>query len=108
MVWPTSARAANDEPLRSRYSACRRQDSHRVRGATRASRAEKFECRLEGDGSNWLCFAESEPVRVALPPKRDTGYAREIKVDEVSAVLRYGVVSTMSELREHGRDNAVP
>ena len=27
---------------------------------------------------------------VALPPKSDTGYARENKIDDVSAVLRYG------------------
>jgi hypothetical protein len=45
--------------------------------------------------------------RVAFPPKSDTGYARENKIDDVRAVLRYGVVST-SELREHGRDDAVP
>jgi hypothetical protein len=45
---------------------------------------------------------------VALPPKSDTGYARANKVDDVSIVLRYGVVSTTSELREHGRDDAVP
>ena len=47
-------------------------------------------------------------ISVALPPTRDTGYAREDKIDEVSAVLRYGVVSTTRELREHGRDDAVP
>jgi hypothetical protein len=45
---------------------------------------------------------------VAFPPKRDTGYARENKIDDVSAVLRYGVVLTTSALREHGRDDAVP
>jgi hypothetical protein len=45
--------------------------------------------------------------RVAFPPKRDTGYARENKIDDVSVVLRYGVVSTTSELGEHGRDDAV-
>ena len=45
---------------------------------------------------------------VALPPKSDTGYARENKIDDVSAELRYGVVSTTSEPREHGRDDAVP
>jgi hypothetical protein len=44
---------------------------------------------------------------VAFPPKSDTGYARANKVDDVSAV-RYGVVLTTSELREHGRDDAVP
>ena len=27
---------------------------------------------------------------VAFPPKSDTGYARENKIDDVSAVLRYG------------------
>jgi hypothetical protein len=37
-----------------------------------------------------------------------TGYARENKIDDVSAVLRYGVVSVTSELREHDRDDAVP
>jgi hypothetical protein len=37
-----------------------------------------------------------------------TGYARENKIDDVSAELRYGVVSMTSELREHGRDDAVP
>ena len=47
-------------------------------------------------------------VLVAFPPKSDTGYARENKIDDVSAVLRYGVVSTTSELREHGRDDTVP
>jgi hypothetical protein len=47
-------------------------------------------------------------VLVAFPPKSDTGYARENKIDDVSAVLRYGVVSTTGELREHGRDDAVP
>jgi hypothetical protein len=46
--------------------------------------------------------------RVAVPPKSDTGYTRENKIDDVSAVLRYGVVSTTSELREHDRDDAVP
>ena len=46
--------------------------------------------------------------RVAVPPKSDTGYARENKIDELSALLRYEVVSTTSELREHGRDDAVP
>jgi hypothetical protein len=35
------------------------------------------------------------------------GHARENKSDDVSAVVRYGVVSTTSELREHGRDDAV-
>ena len=45
---------------------------------------------------------------VAFPPKSDTGYARANKIDDVSTVLRYGVVSTTSELREHGRDDAVP
>jgi hypothetical protein len=46
-------------------------------------------------------------VRVAFPPKSDTGYTRENKFDDVSAVLRYGVVSTTTELREQGRDDAV-
>ena len=46
--------------------------------------------------------------RVAFPPKSDTGWARENKIEDVSVVLRYGVVSTTSELREHGRDEAVP
>ena len=45
---------------------------------------------------------------VALPPKSDTVYARENKIGDVSAVLRYGGVSVTSELREHGRDDAVP
>ena len=35
---------------------------------------------------------------VALPSKSDTVFARENKIDDVSAVLRYGVVSTMSVL----------
>jgi hypothetical protein len=51
---------------------------------------------------------DPQPVkRVAFPPKSDNGYARENKVDDVSAVLRYGVVSTTSGLHEHGRDDAV-
>jgi len=50
----------------------------------------------------------SAATRVVLPPKSDTGYARENKIDDVSAVLQYGVVSTTSELREHGRDDPVP
>jgi hypothetical protein len=45
---------------------------------------------------------------VAIPPKSDSVYGRENKIDDVSAVLRYGVVSTTSEPREHGRDDAVP
>jgi hypothetical protein len=45
---------------------------------------------------------------VVLPPKSDTGYARENKIDDLSAVLRYGVVSTTNGLREHGREDAVP
>jgi hypothetical protein len=47
-------------------------------------------------------------VVVVFPPKSDSVYARENKIDDVSAVLRYGVVSLTSELREHGRDDAVP
>ena len=47
-------------------------------------------------------------VLVAFPPKSDTGQARENKIDDVSAVLRYGVVSTTSELREHGRATPYP
>jgi hypothetical protein len=44
---------------------------------------------------------------VAVPPNSDTGSARENKIDDVSAVLRDGVVWTTSELREHGWDDAV-
>ena len=54
------------------------------------------------------CCARRAEISVALPPKSDTGYARANKIDDVSAVLRHGVVSTTSELREHGRDDAVP
>jgi hypothetical protein len=46
--------------------------------------------------------------RVAFPPKSDTAYARENKIDDVSACCGAGWCPTTSELREHGRDDAVP
>jgi hypothetical protein len=59
-------------------------------------------------GHEFPQHSRREGARVVLPPKSDTGKARENKIDDVSAVLRYGVVSVTSELREHGRDDAVP
>jgi hypothetical protein len=49
-------------------------------------------------------FKRNAGTSVAVPPKSDTGYARKNKIDDVSAVQPYGVVSRTSGLREYGRD----
>jgi len=45
-----------------------------------------------------LYAVDGDEPGVAVPPKRDTDYARarENKTDDVGAVVRYGIVSTTS------------
>jgi len=57
-------------------------------------------CDLHGRACTFSRERESVRQRVALPPKSDTGYARENKIDDVSAVLRgaEGFADTIDQL----------
>ena len=92
----------------------RRRMRRQARRARRGSRSRERRPRA-ASSRGWVDRAlagatrrRSAEVSVALPPKRDTTVTRENNIDDVSVVLRSGVVSTTSQLREHGRDDAVP
>src|SRR5207244_7005576 len=73
-------------------------DSRPPAGRGGASATAAAESRSTIDQLRPRAAPSPERERVAVPPNSDTGSARENKIDDVSAVLRDGVVWTTSEL----------